>query len=58
VSTIVEEFKDKDSRNERLTELRARGHRPIKSTTTVPVKWEERWLLSYSPEQRKRRKKA
>jgi hypothetical protein len=56
MSTITEVFKNKEQRDERLNELRAKGHKPDKTSTQVPVRWEMRYELRYSPEMRKRKK--
>jgi len=56
--TVVEEFKTRELMLEREKELREKGHRPDRSTESVPVTWEMRWRLTYSPEMRKRRQGA
>ena len=53
----VEEFKTRELMLEREKELREKGHRPDRSTESVPVTWEMRWRLTYSPEMRKRKSK-
>lgn len=57
MSTTVEKFNTAEERNTRLQELRARGHRPNKTTDTVPTKWKTVYQLSYAPEGRKRTRK-
>lgn len=57
MSVVVEEFRDKATRDERLRELRERGHRPDLTTEQMPIAWEMRYRLTYSPQMRKRVKK-
>ena len=58
MSTVVEEFEPLEERDERVKELRERGHKPNKYSEPVPTRWENRFYLAYSPEQRKRKKDA
>lgn len=53
MSTVTEEFEPSEERDLRLAELRERGHNPSKHTDPIPVRWENRFYLTYSPEQRK-----
>ena len=50
----TEEFKTKEERDTRMSELKANGHRPAKSSEPVPVQWETRWYVHYDPQQKKR----
>lgn len=56
MTTKVEEFETAEDRDRRLAELKERGHNPSKYTNPIPVRWENRFYLTYSPEQRKHKK--
>jgi hypothetical protein len=54
---LVERFDSKEARAERLAVLKAKGYQPNKLSTEVPATWKTQWIITYQPEQRKRRKR-
>lgn len=56
MSTVTEEFETSDERDDRLKALREKGHKPAMYTNPVPTRWENRFYLTYSPEQRRKKK--
>lgn len=56
MSTVVEEFDNAEERDARFNELKERGHRLSKHTDPVPVRWENHFFLTYSPEERRKKK--
>lgn len=56
MSTVTEEFESAEDRDKRLAILKEKGHNPSTYTNPVAVRWENRFYLTYSPEQRKRPK--
>lgn len=56
MSTVTEEFETQDERDARIKTLQEKGHKPAMYTNPVPVRWENRFYLTYSPEQRRKNK--